>query len=389
MTDKPAGRWRKAALIAAVAVALLVLALIGGLPRVRARARLERETAQMAVPVVAVIQPKRAPAVRDLVLPASVRAYVEASIYARTTGYLKRWRFDIGARVKEGDLLAEIDTPEVNQQLRQARADLSTVEANLKLAQITAARYEDLLRSDSVSKQEADNATGDLAAKRALVRSSEANVKRLEDLQSFQKIYAPFSGVVTARNTDVGALIDAGARTELFHLAQPEQLRVYVNLPEAFIPSAQPGLTAELTVAQYPDRRFPGTLVRTAGAIDPTSRTLLVELRVDNPTGVLLPGAYAQIRFKLPNPAPTLLLPAGTLMFGTEGMRVAVVGADRRVALKQVTIGRDLGTEVEVVAGLKGDEAVVVNPSDSLTQGQAVRTAAGPDGAGAGSAPAP
>jgi len=291
MTSKPAGRWRMAALIGAVAVVLIVLALIGGLPRVRARARLERETAQMAVPVVAVIQPKRAPAVRDLVLPASVRAYVEASIFARTTGYLKRWRFDIGARVAAGDLLAELDTPEVDQQLSQARADLATVEANLKLSQITAARYEDLLKTDSVSKQEADNATGDLAAKRALVRSSEANVKRLEDLQSFKKIYAPFSGVVTARNTDVGALINAGATTELFHLAQPERLRVYVNLPEAFIPSAQPGLVAELSVAQYPDRRFPGTLVRTAGAIDPATRTLLVELRVDNPTGVLLPGA--------------------------------------------------------------------------------------------------
>lgn len=202
-----------------------------------------------------------------------------------------------------------------------------------------------------------------------------------------KKIYAPFNGVVTARNTDVGALINAGATTELFHLAQPERLRVFVNLPEAFIPSAQVGLVAELSVTQYPDRRFPGTLVRTAGAIDPATRTLLVELRVDNPTGVLLPGAYAQIRFKLPNPAPSLLLPAGALMFGAEGMRVAVVAADRRVALKPVTVGRDLGTEVEVVAGLKGDEAVVLNPSDSLTQGQAVRIAAGPDGAG--SAPAP
>lgn len=331
MTDTRTRRSSKVWLIAVSAVVLIALALIGALPRVRARARLERETAQMAIPTVAVIKAKRAPAVRDLVLPASVRAYVEAPIFARTTGYLKRWRFDIGARVAAGDLLAELDTPEVDQQLLQARADLATVEANLKLSQITAVRFADLLRSDSVSKQEADNAAGDLAAKQAAVHSSQANVKRLVDLQSFKKIYAPFSGVVTARNTDVGALINASATTELFHLAQPERLRVYVNLPEAFIPSAQVGLVAELTVTQYPDRKFPGTLVRTAGAIDPATRTLLVELRVDNPTGVLLPGAYAQLRFKLPNPVPSLLLPAGALMFGADGLRVAVVSAERIV----------------------------------------------------------
>ena len=243
----------------------------------------------MAVPTVAVVQPKRSAPAQEIVLPANVQAFADAPIYARTNGYLKRWYVDIGSRVKQGQLLAEIDTPEVNQQLRQARADLGTTQANLNLSKITADRYQGLLKTDSVSKQESDNAAGDYEAKQASVQSAQANVKRLEELQSFQRIYAPFSGVITARNTDIGALINSGSTggngNELFHIAQPDKLRVYVSVPQVYSQAAKPGITADLTLAEFPGRRFQGKLVRTANAIDPTSRTLLVEIAVDNPTG--------------------------------------------------------------------------------------------------------
>jgi len=283
----------------------------------------------------------------------------------------------ISAPAKTGQLLAEIDTPEVNQALGQSRADLATAEANLNLSRITAERYQDLLKTDSVSKQDADNAAGDYAAKQAIVHSSEANVRRLEDLQSFQKIYAPFTGVITARNTDIGALIDSGAsggtRTELFHIVQPERLRVYVNVPEAYSQAAKPGLTADLTLAEFPGRRFPGKLVRTASAIDTNTRTLLVEIDVDNPTGTLLSGAYAEVHLKLPGANSSLMLPVNALLFRSEGLRVATVPDGQHAELKPVTLGHDFGSEVEVVSGLNGDETVIINPPDSLISGQAVR----------------
>ncbi len=333
----------------------------------------------MAVPAVVVIQPKRSAPAQEIILPASVQAFADAPIYARTNGYLKKWYVDIGGHVKAGQLLAEIDTPEVTQQLRQSLADLATAQANLNLSKITADRFSGLLKTDSVSKQESDNAAGDFEAKKANLQSAQANVKRLQELQAFQKIYAPFAGVITARNTDVGALIDSGSsggvRTELFHIVQPDKLRVYVSVPQVYSQAAKPGLTADLTLSEFPGRPFQGKLVRTANAIDPTSRTLLVEIAVDNPTGQLFTGSYAEVHLKLPTAASAFILPVNTLLFRSEGLRVAAVGDDQKVELKQITLGHDYGSEIEVVAGLNGNEKIIVNPPDSVTTGETVRIA--------------
>jgi RND family efflux transporter MFP subunit len=363
--------------LAVVTAAVIVVA--GILPRIQARTALRRETAEMAVPSVVVVQPKRSAPAQEIVLPASVQAFADAPIYARTNGYLKRWYVDIGTRVTAGQLLAEIDTPEVNQQLRQSLADLATSQANLNLSKITADRYAGLLKTDSVSKQESDNAAGDYEAKQANLQSAQANVKRLQELQSFQKIYAPFSGLITARNTDVGALIDSGSgggvRTELFHIVQPEKLRVYVSVPQAYSQAAKPGLAADLTLSEFPGRPFAGKLVRTANAIDPASRTLLVEIAVNNPTGQLFTGSYAEVHLKLPTAGSAFILPVNTLLFRAEGLRIAAVGENQKVELKQITLGHDFGGEVEVIAGLKGDESVIVNPPDSVVNGETVRVA--------------
>lgn len=368
--------------LAVITAAIIVVA--GILPRIQARTALRRETAEMAVPSVVVVQPKRSAPAQEIVLPANVQAFADAPIYARTNGYLKKWYVDIGTRVREGQLLAEIDTPEVNQQLRQSLADLATAQANLNLSKITADRYAGLLKTDSVSKQESDNAAGDFEAKQANLQSSQANVKRLQELQSFQKIYAPFSGVITARNTDVGALIDSGSgggvRTELFHIVQPDKLRVYVSVPQVYSQAAKPGLIADLTLSEFPGRPFAGKLVRTANAIDPTSRTLLVEIAVDNPTGQLFTGSYAEVHLKLPTAASAFILPVNTLLFRAEGLRVATVGSDQKIDLRQITIGHDFGSEVEVVSGLNGSENVVVNPPDSLITGETVRITQTPQG---------
>lgn len=375
-----AGRWWIVLLAVAVVVAVVIF---GILPRIQARATLKRETEEMAIPDVSVVVPQHTAPAQEIVLPANVQAYMDSPIYARTNGYLKAWYVDIGARVKAGQLLAEIDTPEVNQQLRQALADLATAQANVHLAQITAERYAGLLKTDSVSKQDADNAESDYAAKKTIVQSAEANVKRLEDLQSFQKVFAPFAGVITARNTDIGALIDSGSsggpRTELFHIAQPGRLRVYVNVPEAYSRAARPGLTADLTLAEFPGRSFRGTLVRTADAIDPATRTLLVEIAVNNPGGELLSGAYAEVHLKLPTPKSSLILPVNTLLFRSEGLRVVVV-KNGQAELRPITIGHDFGSSVEVIAGLSGDESVIANPPDSIESGQKVRVVAQTEG---------
>src|ERR1700676_768112 len=358
---RPARRWW------IVVLALLIVAAIvvsGILPRIHARADLDKETAQMAIPTVAVVHPKRGAPTQEVVLPANVQAYIDAPIYARTNGYLKHWYADIGAHVKAGQLLADIETPEVDQQLRQSRADLPTAQATLNLSKITATRYSDLLKSDSVSKQDADNAAGDFAAKQATVQSAQANVKRLEELQAFEKIYAPFEGVIIARNTDIGALIDSGSaggsRTELFHIAQPDKLRVYVNVPEAYSRAGKPGLSANLALSEFAGGVVPGTLVRSAEAIEQSTRTLLVEIRVNNPTGQLRSGAYAEVHLKLPTATSALLLPVNTLLFRSEGLRVAAVTDGRHAELKPVTLGHDFGSEVEVVAGLTGNESVIV-----------------------------
>jgi RND family efflux transporter MFP subunit len=362
------------AVVAFIAVVALVIS--GILPRIQARNTLAKETKEMAIPTVTVVHPKPTAPSKEIILPANVQAYIDSPIYARTNGYLRKWYADIGARVTAGQLLAEIETPEVDQQLRQTRADLGTAEANLSLAQITATRYSGLLKTDSVSKQDTDNAEANLAAQKATVQSMEANVKRLEQLQSFEKIYAPFAGVITARNTDIGALIDSGSsggtRAELFHIAQPDRLRVYVNVPQTYSQAAKPGLAADLVLSEFPGRRFPGTLVRTADSIDLNTRTLLVEIAVNNPTGTLLSGAYSEVHLKLPGASGSFTLPVTTLLFRSEGLRVVTING-QHAELTPITVGRDYGSEIEVVAGLTGGESIVANPPDFIVSGQEVR----------------
>jgi RND family efflux transporter MFP subunit len=362
-------------LILLFAIAVIGAVVVSGiLPRLRARQTLRVETLDLAKRRVLIVHPKRAAASQELVLPANIQAYTEAPIYARTNGYLKRWTADIGTRVKAGELLAEIDTPELNQQIQQSRADVATAEANLRLAEITAARYDDLLKTNSVSQQETDNARGNLDARRTAAESARFNVKRLEELLAFNKIYAPFDGVITARNTDVGALVDAGSGSgparELFHIAAIQKLRVYINVPQAYSLAAKPGLPVQITVAEFPGRSFQGTLVRTSNALDASARTLLTEVDMDNP-GALLPGAYGEAHLKLPSATPAYQLPVSTLLFRSEGLRVAAVVGEKLV-LKKVTLGRDFGNDVEIISGIDDTDQVVVNPSDSLATGQKV-----------------
>jgi RND family efflux transporter MFP subunit len=345
--------------------------------RARAMSALTVETREMAVPSVTVTQPKRGAPAETILLPGTLQAFTDAPIYARTSGYLRRRHVDLGDRVRSGQLLAEIDAPELEQQLQQARADLASADANYRLAQVTADRYQDLVKTDSVSRQDADTATGTLDARKAAVQAARANVTRLEQLQAFTKIYAPFDGVVTVRNTDVGALIDpgasGGAARELFHVASVDKLRLFVTVPQANARAATPGVTAEVTLAELPGRTFAATLVRTAQSLDQASRTLLVEFEVPNTGGELLPGAYVGVRLKLPTPAATVILPVNSLLFRSEGMRAAVIRNGNHAVLVPITIGRDYGTEVEVVSGLSPDDLVVVSPPDSLVDGQEVR----------------
>jgi len=381
------GRGALWAVIALLIVAAIVVA--GIVPRRRARAALEERTNQLAIPTVSVVHPKLGAPQTEIILPGTIQAFTDSPIYARTNGYLKKWYADIGARVAKGELLAEIETPEVDQQLDQARADLNTAQANFDLSAITATRYEDLLKTDSVSKQDVDNAHGDYEAKKAMVASAQYNVKRLEELQSFEKIYAPFDGVITARNTDVGHLINSGAggpATELFHIASIDTLRVYVNVPQQYSQSARPGIMADLTFQEFPGRRFQGKLVRTAEAIDIASRTLLVEVDVDNARREILPGAYTEVHLKVPQAAPTLILPASALIFHSEGLQVGVVHQGGRASLAKVALGHDFGSEVEVISGVSADDLVISNPPDSLIEGETVRIAASSN---SNNAPAP
>jgi len=337
---------------------------------------LAEQTEKMDVVHVAVIHATPINADSDMVLPASLNSYVQVPIYARTDGYLKKWYRDIGSHVEKGDLLAEIDTPEVDQQLDQARADLNTSQANAKLSGTTAARYQQLFQSQVVSQQDVDNYAGDYAAKQAIVHSAEANVKRLEDLESFKNVYAPISGVITQRNVDIGTLINAGnggsAIKEMFDLAQTNPLRVFVSVPQTYESSVRAGLKACLQVPEFPGRDFCGQVVRTADAIDPATRTLLTEVDVANPTGALLQGAYAEMHFDTKLPGQEITLPINALLFRPEGTMAAVVGPDGRLTLKKVTIGRDFGNTVEIVQGITVQDAVVIDPPDSLAEGQKV-----------------
>lgn len=374
---KPRSR-RGLLVVVGILLVIAIIVIAGVVPRWKARAALRTETYQAAIPTVAAIHPKLGAPETEIVLPGNIQAFTDSPIYARTNGYLKKWYADIGTRVHAGELLAEIETPEVDQQLDQARADLNTAQANFRLSQITSERYQDLAKSESVSKQDVDNANGDFQAKKAMVSSAESNVKRLEELQSFEKIYAPFDGVITARNTDIGHLINSGAggpATELFHIAAIRKLRVYVNVPQQYSQSAKPGLVADLTLPEFPGRRFKGTLVRTADSIDPASRTLLVEVDVDNPTGELLPGAYTEVHLQVPPGSPILILPVSALIFRAQGLQVATVQNGNRASLVKISLGRDLGNEVEVVAGLQANDMVIVNPPDALVSGETVRIA--------------
>jgi RND family efflux transporter MFP subunit len=365
-------------------IVLFIVALVVGvytlLQRRNEHRVLAEQTEKAAVPFVAVIHTTLIEGGSEMLLPGTLKAYVESPIYARTNGYLQKWYKDMGSRVNKGELLADIDSPEVDQQLAQARAELTTTQANLGLSGTTAARYQDLLKTDSVSKQDVDNANGDFAAKRAMVQSSEANVKRLEDMESFKRVYAPFSGVITARNVDVGTLINAGnggaSVKEMFDLAQIDPMRVFVSVPQAYGPSIHEGLQACLALSEMPDRTFCGHVVRTANSIDPDTRTLLTEVDVPNPSGVLLPGSYAQVRFAAKLSGKRITLPVNALLFRPEGTMAAVVGPDHRLNLKKLTIGRDFGTSVEVLQGIGPEDQVVINPPDALEQGQQVNVAA-------------
>ncbi|MGA8595623.1 MAG: efflux RND transporter periplasmic adaptor subunit [Bryobacteraceae bacterium] len=361
-------------LLLVAASALGVVIYRGISSRTKATVQLARATDASAVPTVVVTYPKANAPAEEIVLPGNMQAYTDTPIYARTNGYLKRWYFDIGARVKEGQLLADIETPEIDQQLEQARADLATAQANYALAKTTADRWQFLLKSDSVSKQETDQTVGDMNAKKATVDSMTANVHRLEELKGFEKVYAPFSGVVTARNIDIGSLINAGANSaarELFHMAAIGVLRVYVSVPEVYSRAAKAGATATLTLDEFPGRVFNGKLVRNANAIDTASRTLLVEVDVNNPTGELLPGAYVSVHLKLPSEIRSVTIPSNALLFRQEGLRAAIV-RDGRTVLVPIKIGRDYGHSVEVISGLRADEPVILNPADAIISGMPV-----------------
>lgn len=369
---------RSILLVLMVAGVVLGCAIFLGIAsRARASTALAHETVEMSIPTVSVVQPRATGGAEEVAVPGNMQPFVDTPIWARASGYLKAWYSDIGAHVRQGQLLAEIEAPEVDQQLQQARAELSTSQANLKLSQITAERYMNLFKTDSVAKQDVDNAVQDAAAKTATVTSAQANVARLEQMVGYEKVYAPFDGIVTARNIDVGALVDAGANTpgkELFHLASIATLRTYVSVPEIYSRAAKPGVSAYLTLSEFPGRRFHGLVVRNANSIDPSSRTLLVEVDVKNPTGELLPGSYVSVHLKLPSKVRAVTVPSNTLLFRSEGLRVAVVRNEKAVLLP-VVLGRDFGNDVEIVSGLQLGDSVIVNPSDSLISGARVQAA--------------
>ena len=372
---------RKSGLLAIIVLAILMVAGAFALARrFTERGALAKETERLATPTVAVITPSAEPAADQLVLPAQLQAYVESAIYARTNGYLLRWNKDIGSKVKKGELLAEIDTPEVDQELSQAKAAQQQAAAQLQLAKSTAERWANLRKTDSVSQQEADQQASAYTQATANTAAAEANVRRLQQLESFKHVYSPISGVITRRNTDVGALITAGSSgtgKELFDVAQVDPLRVFVNVPQTNAPSIRTGLPAYIELREYPGQKFSGKVGRTADSIDPATRTLLTEIDVPNPYGRLLPGSYAEVHFAVPVQIARLSIPVNAVLFRPEGPRVAVVGSDRKVHLKTISIGRDYGTKVEILGGLDPNDQIVVNPADSLEDGQEVNIKAG------------
>ena len=369
---------RKAWLMLALMVAVFAAILIFGIrSRIKAEAKLRAVAMQVVAPSVSVVQPKRGAPAQEIILPGNIQPFISSPIYARTDGYLKKWFFDIGAHVKAGELLATIQAPEVDEELAQARSTLATAQANLQLAQITMHSYQGLLKKHAVSQQDVDNAVGTCVANKAIVDTDMATVRRYEALVSYENVYAPFNGVVTARNTDIGDLINSGSspapRTDLFHIAQTDTLRVYVNVPEEYWRGIKPGETsAAIVLAEFPGEKFPGKVVRTSEAINGTTRTLLTEIDLPNPSNTLLSGSYAEVHLNVPVQNPTYLVPSNTLIFRSQHLQVGVV-RNGKVVLTDITPGHDFGNEIDVVAGLKADDQVVVNPPDSLVSGQEVR----------------
>jgi RND family efflux transporter MFP subunit len=365
-------------LLAIIVLAVVVGVLLYGIrSRLSSEAKLRTVTAQLAVPSVSVALPKSAAPIQEVILPGNIQPFISSPIYARTDGYLKKWYFDIGAHVKEGELLATIQTPEADKQLDQARSTLATAQANLELAQITKDRYQGLLKKHAVAQQDVDNAVGTYNANKAIVDADLASQQRYATLVSFEKVYAPFDGVITARNTDIGDLINSGSstapRTDLFHIAQTGTLRVYVNVPEEYSRGVIPGQTsADIVLAEFPGERFPGKLVRTAEAINATTRTLLAEIDLTNPKDTLLSGSYAEVHLKIPVKVATYLIPVNALIFRSEKLQVGVV-RDGKAALTDITPGHDFGAEIEIVGGLKANDQIIMNPPDSLVSGQPVQ----------------
>jgi RND family efflux transporter MFP subunit len=373
--NQPPRKSRVFVFFVATAVVLVLIGIFLMFQRKSQYQALAKETEASTIPTVSVVHALAEPGNENLVLPGTLQAYVESPIYARTNGYLRKWFHDIGSRVNKGELLAEIDAPEVDQQLAQAKADLSTAQANLQLANITAQRNIELLKTNAISKQEADNSNGDLAAKKAIEQSSEANVRRLQELISFQRVVAPFSGVITKRNVDTGTLINSGnggTAQQLFTLAQTDPIRVFINVPESSAASIKPGLGAYVELTQYPGQKFQGKVARTAESIDLATRSLYTEVDVPNKTGQLLPGGFAQVHLEVKATGQRLQVPVNALLFRSEGLRAVVIDSNQKARLRPLVVGRDYGTTLEVLGGLNADDWIVLNPPDSLEEGQAV-----------------
>ena len=378
----PAGR--ASILIGAALLVLLTAGVVTFLNRKSEADALAKETEVVSVPTVAVIQPKVESGNDELVLPGNLLAFIESPIFARTNGYLLRWYKDIGSIVQKGELLASIDTPEVDQELSQARASREQINAALGLAKISADRWTSLRKTDSVSQQEADQQTSGYQQAQANLAAADANVRRLEELESFKSVYAPFTGVLTRRNVDPGALINSGSGTtggagatgrELFDIARVDPLRVYVSVPQAYAPSMKVGTKAVVTLQEFPGQKFIGTVVRTADAIDPGTRTLNTEVDVPNKDGKLLPGSFGQVHFATGTMVPRITVPVNAMLFRAQGPQVAIVDKDGTVHLRAINIGRDFGATLEILGGIDVNDRMVINPSDSLEEGQKVNVA--------------
>jgi len=390
---------RTVTILIVLLIVFAVIAIAGIIPRLHARAALRKETDSMAVPTVAVVRPVSGALMREILLPGTIQAYHDAPIYARTNGYVKSWSHDIGSHVRKGELLAVIESPELDRQVDQARASLATAKANLGLARVTAQRYEGLKGTQAVSKQSIDTAAQTEYAQSASVAVAQQNLNQMLAMQSFERVYAPFSGVVTVRNTDIGQLVDSGSNggtgssavysggatasangntpQELFRVSDMRVVRIFLQVPGMYAPEARPGVETDIDVPGYPGKIFHGKIVRTADALDLNTRTLMAEVDVDNRKGELLPGAYAQVHLKLPMKHPALIIPVSALMFRSEGLRVVTLDDRNRAHLQPITVGRDWGTRIEVLTGLRPGQRIVDSPPDSILNGEKVRVVSG------------